>query len=43
MSVNNKTGIPYNSQGQEIVEYTHSALKTTIKNKKGGVIFLVTT
>lgn len=43
MSVNHKTGIPYNPQGQEIVEYTHGALKTTTKNKKGGVKFLVTT
>lgn len=28
MHVKHKTGIPYNPQGQEIVEYTHGALKT---------------
>lgn len=36
MCVKHKTGIPYNPQGQEIVEYTHGALKTQQeKNKKG--------
>ena len=36
MSVKHKTGIPYNPQGQEIVEYTHGALKTQQQKIKRG-------
>lgn len=39
-SIKHITGIPYNPQGQEIIEHTHLTLKNMILNQKGEGVWL---
>ncbi len=39
LSISHKTGIPYNPQGQEIIEWTHQTLKHQLQKLKKGELY----
>ena len=40
LSISHKTGIPYNPQGQEIIERAHQTLKHQLQKLKKGELYL---